>query len=67
MFRATAIAILLLIPSHPAQSLQVSCDDVRAFVAEHGKTKAIAFAIQQGATWSEIMRAKRCLTYAQAK
>lgn len=38
-----------------------TCDQVRAFVAEHGKVRALALAIEQGATLAQIRAAKRCL------
>lgn len=65
MLKATAVAILLLIPSHPANAFQVSCDDVRAYVAVHGRAKAIAFALSNGATFSDLRKAKQCLTTAK--
>ncbi len=63
---AAAIAILCLFAS-PANAFQASCDDVRQFVAEHGKAKALAVALKYGATWSDILRAKRCLSHASTK
>jgi len=63
LLRATAIAILLVLPSHPANAFQVSCEDVRAYVAEHGKLKALAFAIKSGATPRQINEARKCLRY----
>ena len=60
MFRVVAVAFLCLI-AFPAQAFQISCDDVRAYVAQHGKAAALAFAIKNGATWKQIMEAKRCL------
>lgn len=56
-----ATAALLLFLSTPAHSFQVSCDDVRAYVAQHGKAKAIAFAISHGATLAQLREAKKCL------
>lgn len=58
--RLTALVILCLIAS-PAHAFQVNCDQVRAFVAEHGKAKALAFAIQNGATWQQLREARKCL------
>jgi hypothetical protein len=54
-----AIVFLCLIAS-PAQSHQFSCEEVRAYVAQNGKAKAIAAAIKHGATWREIAEARRC-------
>ena len=48
MLRPLAVVLLCLIAS-PATAFQFTCDDVRAFVAEHGKAKAIAFAVSHGA------------------
>ncbi len=60
MARALAVVFFCLIAS-PADAFQVSCDDVRAFVAQHGKAVAIAFAVSHGATWSQIKEARKCL------
>lgn len=38
-----------------------TCEQVRSFVAEHGKLRAIALAVAHGATWAEIKQAKKCL------
>ena len=64
MARALAVVLLCLIAS-PAGAFQVNCDDVRAFVAQHGKAVAIAFAVSHGATWQQIREAKKCLLYSQ--
>jgi len=66
MLRATAIVFLCLVSS-PVNAFQVSCEDVRAYVAEHGKLKALAFAIQSGATPRQINDARRCLSHASTK
>lgn len=58
--RFPALIVLFLIAS-PAHAFQVNCDQVRAFVAEHGKAKALAFAIQNGATWQQIREARKCI------
>ena len=60
---ATAIVFLCLIT--PAQAHQFNCDEVRAYVAQYGKAKAMAAAIKHGATWREIMEARRCLNLKQ--
>jgi hypothetical protein len=39
----------------------ITCDDVRAKVAELGKIKALAMAIEKGATWRQLAAARRCL------
>jgi hypothetical protein len=37
------------------------CVAVRAFVAEHGRVKALAMAIENGATWKQLREARKCL------
>ena len=39
----------------------VDCNIIRNYVAEHGKAKALAWAIHEGYSWSQIAAAKRCL------
>jgi hypothetical protein len=39
----------------------ITCEDVRAKVAELGRIKALTMAIQMGATWKQIAAARRCL------
>jgi hypothetical protein len=46
-------------PSGPPAG--ITCEDVRAKVAELGRIKALAMAIQMGATWKQIAAARRCL------
>jgi hypothetical protein len=60
MTRPVAVVLFCLIAS-PTHSFEISCDDVRAYIAEHGKTKALAFAIKHGATWKQIIEARKCL------
>ncbi len=64
--RPTLAIVFLCLFSNQADALNVSCEDVRAYVAEHGKAKALAFAISNGATLHEINLARRCL-YAAPK
>ena len=66
MARALA-AVLFCLFASPANAFQISCDEVRSFVAEHGKAKALAVALQNGATWADLVRAKRCLSHASTK
>lgn len=61
MLRATAIVVLCLIASN-ANAFQVDCNLVRQYVAEHGRAKALAFAIKHGATWKQLREAKKCLS-----
>ena len=60
-----AAAVVLLAPlahadHRPPQPLY-TCEDVRRIVAEHGKVKALAMAIEAGATWAQIRAARQCL------
>jgi hypothetical protein len=70
MSRTIAVALILCALStcgmHPAMAEQnpptlYDCQTVRAFVAEHGKVKALAIALERGATWRQIVQAKKCL------
>jgi hypothetical protein len=56
--RFSALLVLLCLAS-PAQAF--NCDEVRAYVAKHGRAKALAYAIKHGATWREIAAARKCL------
>lgn len=58
MLRAAAALIFLCLAT-PAQAF--NCDEVRAYVAQHGRAKAIAHAIRNGATWQQIREANKCL------
>jgi len=40
---------------------EVSCEQVRAYVAEHGQAKALVYALQHGASWKQIREARACL------
>lgn len=57
MIRA-AVLTLAILAATPAQAH--TCEQVRAFVAQHGKAKALAFALKHGATWAQIRKAKQC-------
>jgi hypothetical protein len=39
----------------------VDCQMIRAYVAEHGKARALAWAIEQGYGWRQIQAGRRCL------
>ena len=41
--------------------LPVSCDQIRALVAEHGRVKAIVWAREHGYSWAMIAEARKCL------
>lgn len=38
-----------------------SCADVRAKVSELGRIRAVALALENGATWAQIREARKCL------
>lgn len=59
MLRAPAAIVFLCLIVSPAHSH--TCEQVRSYVKEHGKAKAIAYAIKHGATWREINEARKCL------
>ena len=65
MRRALAMAFLcaLSTASFAEQNQFYDCQTIRAFVAEHGKVKALAIALERGATFAQIREAARkCLT-----
>lgn len=39
----------------------VDCQTVRRLVAEHGKARALAWALRQGYSWDQIQEARKCL------
>lgn len=57
--RLLAPILVLLCLTSPAEAF--TCEEVRAYVAQHGRAKALAHAIKSGATWKQIMDAKKCL------
>lgn len=58
---AASLVILLCLVARPVFASTLTCEQVRAYVAEHGRAKALALAIKNGATWVEIKEAKKCL------
>ncbi len=61
MARLIAVALFCLI-AFPSQAQDLpDCETIRAFVAQYGRIKAIAFAIEHGATWQQIKEARKCL------
>jgi hypothetical protein len=56
-----AIFLALILTISPAQAHTFNCDQVRSYVAQHGKAKALAAAVKHGATWREIVAARKCL------
>lgn len=60
LLRGALVALLLVLATAAlAADMPVDCAVVRSHVAEHGRAKAIAWARQQGYSWSEIWRIKR--------
>jgi hypothetical protein len=39
----------------------VTCEKIRTLVAEHGKAKALAWAVREGYSWRAIQEARKCL------
>ncbi len=58
---ALALFLLIVSPALAADKPPLDCEAVRAFVAEHGKVKALAIAIENGATLKQIRTASKCL------
>lgn len=58
-------AVLLLATCWKARAADlppgIDCATVRQYVAEHGKAKALAWAISQGYSWQQIAAARKCL------
>jgi hypothetical protein len=55
------ILALASAPIEPSRQIEFTCEQVREFVAQNGKAKALAFAIKNGATLKQIREAARCL------
>jgi hypothetical protein len=58
---ASLVATLAHAADSPRLPPGVTCSDVRAKVAEHGKVYAYAWARLQGYSATEITEAKKCL------
>ena len=57
-----AALILLGLGVHArADGMPVNCALVRQYVEEHGKARALAWALEQGYSWAQIREARRCL------
>ena len=57
-----AIIVLLAVCIRArAADLPVTCEQIRALVAEHGKARALAYAIEHGYSLSMINEARKCL------
>ena len=44
-----------------AADLPIPCDQIRALVAEHGKARALAWALENGYSFAMINEARKCL------
>lgn len=58
------LGTLLAVPDPPPAVPplnEISCEDVRAFVASHGRARSLAWALRQGATLADVRKAARCL------
>lgn len=55
------ILLILNVADAPKLPAGYTCEDVRAKVAELGRLKALAFALENGASWAQIRAAKKCL------
>lgn len=55
------LAIILALAAEPDLPAGATCEQVRALVAEHGKPKALAWALRHGYSWKQIREARRCL------
>ena len=61
MLSLKALTILLLLSVQARAEQPIDCETVRAMVAEHGKAKALAWAIERGYSWRQINLARKCL------
>ena len=62
MLAIILLGVVLVTPAEPQLPAGASCDQIRALVAEHGKAKALAWAIRNGYSWTDIREARKCLT-----
>lgn len=61
IFGALSILIVLMAAASAEDKPTITCEEVKAKVAEVGKVKALAFALANGAKWSQIKEARKCL------
>lgn len=57
------LILAVLVHLSAAEPVNINCSLVRQYVAEHGKAKALAWAIKEGYSWRQIAEAKRCLSH----
>jgi hypothetical protein len=55
------LVILLALATEPQLPTGATCEQIRSLVAEHGKIKALAWAVRNGYSWPQIREAKKCL------
>lgn len=55
------LVILLALATEPQLPPGASCEQIKSLVAEHGKVKALAWAVRNGYSWQQIREAKKCL------
>jgi post-segregation antitoxin (ccd killing protein) len=60
-FVIIVIALCFTATRARAADLPISCEQIRALVAEHGKARALAWAIENGYSLSMINEARKCL------
>lgn len=58
---AAAVLIATCTRSRAADLPNIDCAVIRSYVAEHGKAKALAWALQNGYSWKDIQQARKCL------
>ncbi len=61
IFTTAMIVVGIVNASAREKFPHLTCPVVRAIVAEHGEARALAYAIQNGATWKQIKDARACL------
>jgi len=56
-----AAVILAALSTDPQLPAGVTCEQIKALVAEYGKVRSLTWAVRQGYSWPQIRAAKRCL------
>lgn len=54
-----ALFVVLAAAAFASDAPPVDCVAVRAHVSEHGRAKAVNWALSQGYTWADILRVKK--------
>jgi hypothetical protein len=55
------LAVVLALNTEPQLPQGVTCEMIRAQVAQHGYARAIFWARSNGYSWAQIKEAKKCL------